>query len=77
VTNFTRNFLAHARVTDDPAGDLIKDMRRDKTLPPLFGSIKEMREYLHRRGACLGALEAVPVVWRRYSTWLARNPTRS
>ena len=42
--NIIQNFLACARITDNPAGDLIADMRRDKRLPPSFGSIGEMHE---------------------------------
>ena len=76
MTSATQEFLARAHITGDPAGDLIADMRRDPAVPALFGNIREMRAYLQRRGACPGALEAVPIVWRRYSQWLTRNPFR-
>ena len=68
------DWLTAARVTDDPAGDLIADMRRDKTIPSLFGNIREMRSHLRLRGACPEALAAVPVVWRRYKSWLDHHP---
>lgn len=70
----TERFLAKARCTEDPAGDLIADMRRDANVPRLFASIGEMRDYLVSRSACREALEAVPVVWRRYRGFLDRNP---
>jgi hypothetical protein len=33
TTNWTKNFLAKAQITDDPSGDLIADMRRDSDIP--------------------------------------------
>lgn len=76
MTNLTTTWLASARVTDDPAGDLIADMRREQeTMPSIFKNIREMRAYLVSRRACPDAMEAVPAVWRRYSSWLMRNPT--
>jgi hypothetical protein len=75
MTNVTKTWLAKSRITDDPAGDLMADMRRDAALPPLFRNIREMRAYLVSRGGCPEALQAIPVVWRRYSSWLMRNPT--
>jgi hypothetical protein len=68
-----RDFLARARITEDFAGDLITDMRHDETLPPSFGSIREMRDYLISCNACPEALEAAPEVWRRYSAWRKRR----
>jgi uncharacterized protein YozE (UPF0346 family) len=71
----TRSFnewVMQARVTNDPAGDLIDDMRADQKLPSIFHSIGELRRYLILKNACRGALVAVPVVWRRYRHWLDR-----
>jgi hypothetical protein len=73
----TREWLAKTRTTDDPAGDLIEDMRRDPRLPPLFPNINSMRIYLQTSGACREALQAVPIVWRRYKRWLDHHPFRS
>jgi hypothetical protein len=73
----TTRWLAKARITDDPEGDLIEDMRRDAKANgelPLFKNIHAMRAYLHSKGACHEALQAVPRVWRRYEHWLDRNP---
>jgi hypothetical protein len=64
--NFTRQWLARARITDNPEGDLIADMRADPDIPPLFHNIDEMRGYLARKGACIPAMEAVRKVWPRY-----------
>ena len=74
-----RAWLEAARRTDDPAGDLIADMRRDfernpADFPRLFPSITAMRAYLRAKGACHEAMRAVPVVWRRYAKWLDRHP---
>jgi hypothetical protein len=69
-----QRWLAKARITGDPAGDLIADMRRDANLPRLFGNIHEMRRYLQGRGACPEAIQTVPAVWRRYRSWMDRNP---
>jgi hypothetical protein len=74
MTEATTRWLAAARNTDDPAGDLIADMRRDPALPGLFSNVGEMRSYLQRKGACAEALAALPVVWRRYRHWLDRHP---
>jgi hypothetical protein len=76
MANVTKTWLATALITDDPAGDLIADMRREQeTMPSLFKNIRDMRAYLVSRRACPEALAAVPAVWRRYSKWLMRHPT--
>ena len=71
-----REWLSRSRVTDTPEGDLIADMRADKDIPRLFSNIDEMRSYLLSKGAGHGALSAVPAVWRRYRSWLDRNPCK-
>jgi hypothetical protein len=53
-------WLRHARITDDPAGDLIADMRREADLPALFGNLEEMRSYLRGRNACREAMALRP-----------------
>lgn len=75
MTNFTQAFLAKARSTNDPVGDLISDMRSDADVPPLFKNIGAVRSYLLMKGASREAIAAVPVFWRRYRGWLDRNPT--
>jgi hypothetical protein len=74
MTNATTRWLAAARSTNDPAGDLIADMRRESDVPPLFANIREMRSYLRKKGACAEAMAAVSIVWRRYRNWLDRHP---
>ena len=73
----TAAWLACARLTDDPEGDLIADMRgelrRGVELPALFANKAELHSYLISRSACQGALNAVPGVWRRYRQWLDRH----
>jgi hypothetical protein len=69
-----RRWLAVRRVTDDAAGDLIADLKRDmRSNPdefPRLLTIRTMRAHLLSRDACIGALEAAPTVWRRYQQWL-------
>jgi len=64
-----KDWIATARITDDPEGDFVEDMRSDirnaKTSAD-FSDIAHLRRYLLLRGACQGAMEAVPGVWRRY-----------
>jgi YozE SAM-like fold len=64
TTNWTKNWLASARITDDPMGDLIADMRRDPNIPSLFKNIDAMRDYLRTKGACREAIAVVPKLWR-------------
>lgn len=76
-TSQTAAWLSRARITDDPEGDLIADMRaelrRGADIPGLFPNVAAMRAYLRSRGACPEALAAVPGVWRRYRKWLDRH----
>jgi hypothetical protein len=65
--------LRRARITDDSAGDVIADMRRDPDVPPLFHHIGEMRSYLRLKRAPTEALAAVPTLWRLYSDWVGRR----
>jgi hypothetical protein len=60
-----REWLARARLTRDPEGDLVGDMRTDSRLPK-FRDLDQMLTYLKTRDACYGALRAAPRVWRRY-----------
>jgi hypothetical protein len=62
-------WLERARVTDDPEGDLIDDIRRDRNPPPQFPTLEAMQRYLQSRNACQQAIEAAPIVWRRYRRW--------
>ena len=50
---------------DTPEGDLAHDMAGDDLFPG--GADHEaIRDYLIRRGACEGALEAFDRLWKRY-----------
>jgi hypothetical protein len=44
----------------------------DQRPPTLFPNINAVRSYLRSRGACQGALDAVPVFWRRYRRFVDR-----
>jgi hypothetical protein len=52
----TGHWLRCARITGDPAGDLIADMCREPDLPSLFRNIEDMRGYLRSKGACPEAI---------------------
>jgi hypothetical protein len=66
-----RAWLRRAQITDDAAGDLIGDMRRDADLPGVK-SLTELQRYLAGRsdGNEL-VLDAADKVWRRYVEWAA------
>jgi hypothetical protein len=72
-TNWTAHWLRRARITDDPVGEVIANMRRDPDVPPLFQHINEVRSYLRRKGASTEALAAVPILWRRYLNWFRQT----
>jgi hypothetical protein len=72
MTNWTKAFLAKARMTDDPEGDLITDMRSDPNIPRLFKNFEEIRGYVRDKGGCPEAVKAVAGVWIRYRRWLDR-----
>jgi hypothetical protein len=82
MTTFTA-WVLHAKITDDPEGDLIKDMRWDlrehpDTFPPMFPDMDSLQGYLRwKRNACQAALDTVPGVWRRYQRWVVRNGSNS
>jgi hypothetical protein len=59
-------WLATATATDDPAGDLISDLRDDGRKPVNFPSCAALRRYLISRHACREALAAAPAAWRRF-----------
>jgi hypothetical protein len=69
------DWLERARITDDPAGDLIADMKADRNLPlrnvTSFGAL---RSYLISKNACHEAIKAARIVCRRYRNWQDRNP---
>jgi hypothetical protein len=69
--NWTKAWLAEAKVTDNPVGDLIADMRRDADpkLPEDFPSVSHLKSYLYLRGACREALAVARTAWRRYRAW--------
>ena len=69
-------FIRAARVTDDPVGDFISDMRGERHVPA-FKSSAEVRSFLRFRGACRGASTTVPYFWQRYKRWVARKRRRS
>jgi len=71
--NYTRQWLKRAKITDDPEGDLIADMRTDPDIPHLFINRKRMRDYVRFKAGDPAILAAVPGVWRRYRKWLRES----
>ena len=68
------DWLKYAKVTDDPEGDLVYDMRRDPDRPPTFTSLKALRRYIGFKSHYDPAvLAAVPGAWRRYRAWRERQ----
>ena len=74
-----KTWLYRAVLTDDPAGDLIGDMRMvdevgRRPVPfDQFKSLEALRGYLRWEGACREAIEAAAPVWRRYRIWQNRR----
>jgi hypothetical protein len=69
---WTKTWLEHAQVTDDPEGDFVRDARRDPNLPD-FKSLSHMRRYLRTQNACPEAIALAPTMWRRLSRWRDRR----
>ena len=69
------DWLAQTRVTDNPEGDLVAEMRRkwrDGEMPDTFPNIAAMRTCV-LRFKHYGAVLVVPGVWRRYCKWRDRQ----
>jgi hypothetical protein len=69
MTPTFKEYIGKAMRTDNPAGDLIEDMRSDKQLPENFEKLDSLRTYLQVRGACRGAVDAAADVWHRFVQW--------
>lgn len=68
------DWLKSAKVTDDPEGDLVHDMRRDPDRPPTFTSLRALRRYVGFKSHYDAAvLASVPGTWRRYQAWRKRQ----
>lgn len=50
---------------NSPCGDFVRDMLSDHDFPKT-ASHREISRYLHRIGACIGALAAFDELWRTY-----------
>lgn len=60
-------YLTRAKVTDDPAGDLIADLRRDQ-LPRIL-TRRELMDHILLRGGCFEAVQAARPLWKRFRRW--------
>jgi hypothetical protein len=65
------DWLKHAKVTDDPAGDLIGDAKQDSRFPASIETLDVFKTYLAVRGGS-AALPHAGEVWRRFERWRAR-----
>jgi hypothetical protein len=62
-----KDYINKRRITDTPAGDFVKDARRDRSFPDQVSSWDELRGYLYYR--CHGdkdVLDAAREVWQGY-----------
>ena len=76
VTSTTRHFASSLSFTDwllkhqrrrSRLGDLARDVASDRTWPRDYDTdVDNLRAYLSRVGACVGALETLTHAWRSY-----------
>jgi hypothetical protein len=67
-------WLRCAKLTNDPEGDFVYDMRRDPDRPATFTSLKAVRAYVgFKSGYDRLVLASVPGAWRRYKAWRKRR----
>ena len=68
------NWLDNVRIDDDPLGDLMSEMQRNRhTLPSVFKNLNTVRAYLANHGM-EGKDYLAPFVWRRYRRWQDAHP---
>lgn len=67
-----REYIAGRPCRDNPQGDFVGDVRRDRNFPDVQ-SWPELKRYLARRGACEEAVAAARVVWQGYRAALRRQ----
>lgn len=67
-----REYIAQRRCGDNPQGDFVGDVRRDRNFPDVQ-SWPSLRLYLARRGACEEAVAAARSVWQGYRAALRRQ----
>ena len=61
-----KGWLKNAKMSNDPEGDLIYDLKDDSRLPRRIASKEQLASYMRTRRACPEALEALDEVWRRF-----------
>jgi uncharacterized protein YozE (UPF0346 family) len=67
-----KDWLLRAKVTDDPAGDLIGDAKRDSRFPASIETLDALKTYLAVRGGS-AALPHASEVWERFERWKAKR----
>lgn len=66
MTRFSK-WIEHAEITDDPAGDLIGDLKTANRSAPLpIRGPRTLIGFLERNGACRAAIDVAPKVWERF-----------
>jgi len=63
-------------VTDDPQGDLVKDIRGDRRFPKIR-DYEQLRWYLVLRDACDECMDVAEEAWERYQSALTPQNTVS
>lgn len=72
MTRRFNDWLAQARVTDDPVGDFIADAAPIPKFLPRVRSASHLEVDLLLRHASRKAIAIVPEVWERYERWKTR-----
>ena len=76
VTESFREFIAKRKSGDNPAGDFVKDVRRDKCFPAAAQTWKEVEHHMCARPhwACDEAVAVGKRLWNKYARENALNP---
>jgi len=61
-------WLTQQPVTDDAAGDFVRDAKTDSQLPDDLGSWEALAGYLRSRGVDADTIDAAEMVWERYAS---------
>lgn len=68
-----KEFVAQAKIHADGAGDVMRLVRREPSLPEI-ASLKELQEYLASRGLSDSLAQHAPLAWARYVGTQSKRP---
>lgn len=69
-------WLLSRKAQDNPRGDFLRDVRRDRTFP-IGRTWDEVHGYMWQRGACLEAREEAERLWKQFRKIDKRRPLYS